>query len=212
MQYFYKLIVVAVFILGCAGVTAAENSMPAAEQQFAQLPLPTQLWIKLEAKREAATNSISKESVIKAVHSAGNGLNLADMSIENTIYYVMMNIAKDAENDIHDAMTELEKVNKKKKDQRDELAKQKSERSVVAGTIKVGAIQNSTHPKIVRSAALDAILVSKQLNFDSLSSLSEDQQLKLQAALDHRAKAEETLSNTLKKTSNVQSSIIGNMK
>jgi len=168
MQYFYKLIVAAVFILFCVGATAAGNSISTAEQQFTQLPLPTQLWIKLEAKREAATNSISKDSVIKAINSAGAGLNLANMPADTILFFVMMNIVKDAENDMRDVLAETEELNKKKKDQRDDLSKQKAERPAATGAIKVAAVQNSAHPKIVRSAALDEALVAKQLSYDSL--------------------------------------------
>lgn len=47
---------------------------------------------------------------------------------------------------------------------------------------------------------------------NSLSDLSEEDQLRLQMQMDRRSKAEETLSNTMKKQSDTENGIIKNMK
>jgi hypothetical protein len=58
----------------------------------------------------------------------------------------------------------------------------------------------------------DAEIETPQESRDSLSDLSEQQQLKLQRLTDRRAKAFETLSNLMKKFSETDQAIIGNLK
>ena len=49
-------------------------------------------------------------------------------------------------------------------------------------------------------------------NMDSMSELSEEDKLRLQAAMDKKDKAEKTLSNTLKSFQNTQRDLISNVK
>lgn len=58
------------------------------------------------------------------------------------------------------------------------------------------------------AAAHDALLAGR----DDLSEMSEIDSMRLQTAMDRRAKATEVLSNMLRKTSDTQQDIIDNLK
>ncbi len=188
MQFYRKLILAVALTFWAITALAAKGVTPAMEQQFAKLPLPTQLWIKLEAKREAATNTISRETALKAIDHAGRALNLASMPADDIVALVMMNIVKDAENDMREILDSVGQFNGKKNYLRDEAGKQKSQGSAAV-----------TPVKLSRSPVLDAALLAKKLDFNALQSLSNEQQVKLQLATDRYTKAEAILLNTPKK-------------
>ena len=58
----------------------------------------------------------------------------------------------------------------------------------------------------------EAVLSKISGGGDTLSELSQEQQLKFQTAMDRQSKASTTLSNILKKSSDTSQSIIQNMK
>jgi hypothetical protein len=63
-----------------------------------------------------------------------------------------------------------------------------------------------------RKAELDAATDELKAALDSMNELSEQQSLRLQMAMDRVSKAQETLSNLLKKLNDTEKSIIQNIK
>ena len=102
--------------------------------------------------------------------------------IEALVYLVMCQAVEEAQSDLKAIMAQTKAHIEEKKQTRE----------------RVGAAKNQNN------APGDPL--------DSLSELSEQQQLKLQSLMDERQKAEETVSNILKKQSDTASSIASNLK
>jgi hypothetical protein len=71
---------------------------------------------------------------------------------------------------------------------------------------------SATESLVGRNAPLAAIEHAFDQSLDSISDLSEEQQLRLQLAMDRRDKIFEMLSNILKKLSSTEQQIISNIK
>jgi hypothetical protein len=203
-------------MFGIATVEAAPAFPPGAEareaQLIAKLNPQARAWLKQEAMREAASNIASDAVATQAVRSAGPGLNLAGMSIEDAVMLVMMIVSRDADEDMRRMLTEMENARRQKQAMRQTIQNQKAAQASVNSQLRQEYAAQQARPKIARSAALDAYLTGQNVSYDSLSDMSQEQQLKLQMALDRRTKALQTLSNILKKTSDTSQGIIQNLK
>ena len=108
-------------------------------------------------------------------------LNLGD--VESLVALVMAQVARDADADLKNLLTELKLANKSKEELREALGRRTSGVRAVS---------------LVRPESLDV--------------LTEADALRLQMRLDRRAKCISAISGLLKKISDTQSSIVGNFK
>jgi predicted nucleic acid-binding Zn-ribbon protein len=115
----------------------------------------------------------------------------------------MMEATKSAQEDLKAVMDNVKKVNAQKQQQRANLAKaQQARTSEHPATNTVGTAIDPMKDKI------DA----PKHKLDSMSEMGETESLRLQMAMDRQSKFMQTLSNIMKKMSETQSAIIGNLK
>lgn len=163
--------------------------------------------------------------------------------IEELAFLVLMEAAKDSEEDLRQIMAHVKAINNAKASQRESMQKlQEVESGIRGAAAKSGnaskspctipdcrslvelsarlsqstargnrALQYNAPAQMTYAQALQLAEKMKQ-DLDSMSDLSQVDQMKLQQAMDRRSKMEEMISNLLKKISDTQSSIIGNLK
>lgn len=112
---------------------------------------------------------------------------------------VMMEAAKSSRDDLKAVMDAVKATNDKKAAQRDAMR------------ARTQAMQDVKDAKGAEDAKKNA-QAGAQVDKDSLSDMGEQDQLRLQMAMDRYSKAMATLSNLMQKNSDTSSAIIGNMK
>lgn len=113
--------------------------------------------------------------------------------IEALAFIVMMQAAKSAQDDLKSIMQGVKEVNE--------------------GKAKLRAMEtrpNAMSAITAQQLNADAVAINGKL--DSMSELSEEEQLRLQMAMDRRSKMMDALSNILKKLSDTSNAIIQNLK
>ena len=193
-------------------------------------------WIK----QTATSNRLSMDEagIRKLVSGYAGQNNLNNMDIEALVALVMMQVAKDNERDLKDAMEQVKKTNEEKQKMREaQEAMEKNKnamstqtldsfrslvRSGVNATQKTQTARLQTTPNVTKvnttvTAKASVTDIKKvqddmQAKQESLNELSEQRSLKMQMYMDRRSKTMETLSNIMKKISETQDSIIQNMK
>jgi hypothetical protein len=123
-----------------------------------------------------------------------SGLGAPD--IEELVFVVMAEAANDSESDLKSIMDGVQAINKQKDAQRSQM-----------NTINRNIAAPSAPPHGIGAAPTPTATAK-----DSLNELGEEQQLRLQMAMDRRTKFMEALSNIEKKIADTDSSIIGNLK
>jgi hypothetical protein len=150
--------------------------------------------------------------------------------IEALVLIVMMNAAKDAEADLQNVMSSMQKLNAARKALREEMERLKKEGAKLGKKgPKPAWLATITHAKtplgfayevLPATAATtcatpsspDACLDEDQQKSDTLDDLGEQLQLQLQMAMDRRSKFLTTLSNIMKKVESTSDTIIQNFK
>ncbi|MBZ5703540.1 MAG: hypothetical protein LAN84_17045 [Acidobacteriia bacterium] len=172
------------------------------------------------------------------VQQAGN-LSAADIS--ELVFLVMMQASKDAENDLRQAMGEVKAVTAAKQKLREVLNSAGREvaaagaangkapanapcniptcRALAEGAMQLATMTaQSRHPlRYGASGQLTYAQAQQEMDkmkrdLDSLGDLSEAESLRLQMAMDRRAKAVEILSNLMKKMEATSSAMVQNLK
>ena len=201
-----------VVVLAMATVTALTlaHAAPAAAAAVSPLPqdavaLEQRLLARLPARaglcatnagKEASQGEISEAAALAAARGCGPSLLNADLAALSFI--VMMEAAKAAQEDMKSIMGDVKAINQAKQNQR-QLG---SARLAVAGAAMRGPCSDG--PSCDQAALANSR--------DSLSDLSEQQQLQLQMATDRRTKALTLLSNMMRKIADTDATIIGNLK
>jgi len=193
-------------------------------------------WIK----QTATSNRLSMDEtgIRKLVSSYASQNNFNNMDIEALVALVMMQAAKDNEQDLKDAMEQIKKTNEEKQKLRDaQEAMEKNKNAMSTQTLdsfrsltktrinttqKTQTARLQANPTVTRvntpvntkasTTDIKKVQDDLQAKHDSLSELSEERSLKMQMLMDRRSKAMEMLSNIMKKISETQDSIIQNMK
>ena len=198
-------------------------------------------WVKSTAKNANEKNLGEREVRNQALQYGALG-SLGNGDIEALVLLVMMQASKSAEEDLKAIMAKVKATNEQKKALRDAMTKLNENRQAVtrvqADSFKLllqnrPVIQktNTTTVQPVRTVPRDTIRTGKlltsekvtmqeaddlkiklQTNHDSLSELSEEQQLKMQMVMDRMTKANSAASNMMKKFSDAAASIIQNLK
>jgi hypothetical protein len=194
--------------LGIVAAAAPPVTAPRDAHQVAALAPQALAWIRQEAQRESATNTISESAAAQAV--ARCGLDFGSMPIEDVVAFIMQAAQQDAESDLRQMLVSAQLVHAQKQAQR----RSGGEKHAAPASGQNGpALATQQMPTAVaRSPALDSYLGSLHLGYDALSDMTQEQQLRLQMALDRRNKAAETLANIQKKISDTNQGIIQNIK
>ena len=158
-------------------------------------------WVSAEAKKISRIPNASELTVKADIRTRFAGQPLGGGDVEALAFLVMMEATKEANEDLKAVMAETKSANEKKAAQRQAAAHAANSKLVVAN-IKV-------RPGVTAVKSADTTSAAKT---DSLGEMSEEQQLRLQMAMDRRTKAMETLSNLLNKMSDTQSNIVSNLK
>jgi len=194
-------------------------------------------WIKRTATT-ANNQKIDEAGIRKLAAGYATQNNFNEMDIEALVSLIMMQAAKDQEQDLKNTMAELKKKNEEKQKLREAQAlmeKNKNEMSrqkldsfkqitnlkvntvTTTPTTRVQTIQPS--PKVntqantqVSATEIKQVQDSLKSKLDSMNEMSEMTSLRLQMMMDRRSKFISTLSNIMKKISDTQSAIIQNMK
>jgi hypothetical protein len=115
---------------------------------------------------------------------AGQGL--SSMDVEDLAMLVMMTINQDAQNDLKSQLEDMQQANQQKQAQRAAAEAQKQQQAAMKDSLKK--------------------------HYDQLADISQEQQMKLQTYMDRMSKAEQALSNIMKKTSDTSAQVLQNLK
>lgn len=167
---------------GDQGVVAQAESVSA--QRMAQLSPGLQDWVRQEiARRGAAGPVVNEPSLRSAAANRLAGQKFSTADVDALVNLVMMMATKDAENDLRNQLRQTRANLAQKRAQRERAEADQEDAGKVTPAGK-----------------------------DSLSGMSEQQQLQLQMMMDRRQKLLETLSNLLKKAAETEQTITQNLK
>ena len=164
-------------------------------------------WVQDEGLRQAHGNP--SESAVAGAARERFGNDLSSMDIDALIQLVMMEAAQQEDQELRDQIAQMRAANQQKRAQREAAQKMHKEQA---------ASQDAIHAESARAepsgsrADPDANDATDKDDSDSLGDLTEMQQLRLQMYMERRQKAYEMLSNIMKKQSDTQDAIIGNLK
>src|SRR5664279_5034579 len=154
-----------------------------------KLSAPAKSWVQSEARVITGRNLSPSAMVSMAQADAKSrfaGQGLSGMDIDALVQMVMFTCAQDAQNDLKDQLAQMQKANQQKQAQR---------AAANAGKQQQAAIQDSIKD-----------------HQDQLGDMSQEMQMRMQMSMDRMSKAEEALSNIMKKNSDTANSIISNLK
>lgn len=146
-------------------------------------------WVGQEGKKLAMSPQKTGPDVnaIRAqVRARFAGQTFSDMDVESLVVMVMMETAAMEEQEIRDQLEQMKKVNAEKERLRAIVAELRKQREAVKDDLKA--------------------------KYDAMNEQSQVEQLRLQMMMDRRARLMETLSNLMKKFSDIQSTLIQNLK
>lgn len=163
------------------------------------------------AGRERQALQHFAQAVTTAYAAVGS---LEDADIEALAFIVLMEAAKSAAEDLRAIMAEVKAINEQKQSVRDHL---NTLDDIMADGCDDDDAANSDVVEVVDTcpetlAAIAARIEELRSQYDSLSELGEEQQLKLQMYMDRRSKTLSALSNIMKKLSDTGSQIVQNLK
>ena len=223
-------IVVAIFISGLAA--QSQQPFPANAEAFYQKAMTLINskyinWIKNTAQN-ASKQKMDESSIRNLATGYVTQNNLATMDIDALVNLIMMQTAKDEEQDLKNIMNEMEKTNKEKQQLRDAQNKMKQSQNsmtrqaldsfrLIAKSVNTTQTQpiKRTNVMMTRQASsteIKQVQDSLKSKLDSMNEMSEMTSMRLQMAMDRRSKFVSTLSNIMKKISQTEDSIIQNMK
>lgn len=201
----------------CFGITYSQQTEipPRADTLYNHLMNAARLAIKNWVFSTAAKykgKEVTKEQAIADVKQASNTLgNLNDADIEAIAFLVLMQAAKSAQEDLKGIMGEVKKMNEDKVSQRQQ-ANNIKQSSAQMKTQARAEYKKADSLKPLRSAAITMKATELKDKKDNMSDFTTKQQLRMQMIMDHRNKVYEAISNMMKKISETEQSIIGNLK
>jgi hypothetical protein len=198
--------------------TVAVSSEQRALTSQSKLGPQSRAFVAREGARLAAGGDAS-EATLRANITAANLGSLGNDDIEALMMLVLMQAAQDAQDDLRSVMEETKAANAQKQELRTKGA---ARGAPAVSNPPAGAILNRPMLKAAAQPAytldrpgrppLQTQIDQLKPQLDSLSDLSDVEQLRLQQLMDRRQKLFETLSNLMKKFSDTQSAIVSNMK
>jgi len=193
------------------------QNQPRHGQQMAQLAPSLRGWVIQEGRVLAKSQAdLEVDGFRQVVRTRLAGQDFSEMDIEALVQLLAMETARQADEDLREVMAEMQARNDAKKAMREssqasrELQMQARQEAAGMQSAKAPAKDLAATDTAAREVAVVEADPAAQL--DSLSGLGETEQLRMQMAMDRRAKAMETLSNLLKKSSDTASTITANLK
>lgn len=188
-------------------------------------------WVKTTAAEVNAKNLAEEDIRNRATRYAGQGIK-DQQDIEALISLVMMQCAKDQQEDLKSIMAQVKSLKEQKEKLRNMIANANKQRTLSAvqmdsidllnrKTVALKQRQNPDTIKLVRSSSwvktvskneMDAIVTKLKNDLDSMSEMGEMESLRMQMLMDRRSKIMSTLSNLLKKISKTADEIVQNLK
>jgi hypothetical protein len=221
------LLAAALAALPTAGPAQEPLEFPPGAEATAERLMPrvgprTLVWIRQEAAREAANDTASEATAVRAVNSNRALGNLSDSDVTAIVFLVMMEAAKSAREDLKAIMAGVKQID----DAKAALRQPAQRATAAASTPRIAAPPATTalqrpvasahraavQPRPMPKPVFDAQLERAKNDLDSLSEMRETESLRLQLAVDRQAKMMSTLSNLLKKMSESSSTITQNLK
>jgi|GEM_PF-4377765 len=127
---------------------------------------------------------------------------IQNMDIDALIQLVLMEVAKDSSDDMRNLMNEMQEVNQKKKEQREAMREMQK---------KIKDCESTNCPRRELESYKIQLKGLKE-KLDSLNETGEEQQFLVQRYMNRMTKADQILSNILKKLSETAGQIISNLK
>ena len=164
-------------------------------------------WVRTEGRQQAQGQP--SQSAIAAAARARFGNDLFSIDIDALVGLILMESARESEQELRDQLAQMQKSNRQKQAQREAAQKMRQDRSALQD--KSRAEYRAAQP-IDSRAALAAYVARVSDGKDSRSEMSEMDQMQLQMVMDRRQKALEMLRHLMKKLSDTQNIIISNLK
>jgi hypothetical protein len=228
----YKIVAFFVAVVAFVPVPSRADDMPlfppGAEQRegnlLASIGPQTRMWITQEARREVSSGQASEYTARVAL---GTLPDIATEDIDQLVFLVMMEMARDADADLQAQMDEMNKINARKQAQRDHGQKmrqtantsQMQEPAIASAAPTVATRAEAVQPGVriyTRQATSDRAPADTANNttdtLDSMNEVSEMNSLRLQMMMDRQAKFISALSNIMERISETQDTLVGNMK
>lgn len=152
-----------------------------------------------QTAKQLRNRKVNEDSLFKVMKSNPALSSLNGMDIEALCFLVLMQASQSAQDDLKSIMSEVKSINNQKSSLRNQMQSQQIS-SVKTDSLKKKNNVVNTNPKLT--------LAKK----DSLSDISQMQQIRLQMAMDRKNQLESALSNMMKKISSTQNQIIQNLK
>jgi hypothetical protein len=194
-------------------------------------------WIK-STSVNVKTRNIDEAGIRKLASGYGSQYNFNNMDIEALVALVMMQCAKDQEQDMKNMMKEIKKRNEEKQNLREAqqameqnknamssqmldsfklLTTTKANTVIKTQTTRVQTVPTATKvntPVVTKVSDVEIKEVQDaiKIKHDSISELNEAQILQMQRQMDKRSKLEDSISNIMRKIAETQNSIIQNLK
>jgi hypothetical protein len=192
-------------------------------QRMATLSPSLREWVQVQGRKNLQAPA-GADAIGAAARERLAGQQFADADIETLVQLVMMETAKDADEELRDAMAQMQAANRQKQAMRDSVQRSREAQREMKGALRDSYDQRTqlapvapakvtvvAPPPAAPSTALAQAETAPEAT-DSLGDLSSDKQLRLQMLQDRRAEAMEMLANIMKKQSETSSTIIGNLK
>lgn len=180
-----------------ARVVAFEMPAGLSVQQFQRLQNSARAFAA--GRDEVAIRHFSN-AVYDAIGTSG-----PDADIESLAFIVLMQMAREAAEDLKAIMAEVKAINNKKAAQRELLA---DLREIAADGGEVGDCRREP----CEAPSLEARIAEVQDELDAMNEQSELLTLRLQMSMDRHARLLQTLSNIMKKISDTADQIVSNLK
>ena len=208
------------------------------DPQMASLSPSLRAWVSTQARANLDSGADpDTDSIADAAQQRLAGQEFSKTDIDQLVQWVMMETARQADADLRDAMEQMRAANQQKARQREAAAAQKQSQAGVsaaaradyesrAQTRTVACVKAPCLPAMAATPPQPAQIrlvaptgpnlasppADSDQDKDSLSDMTETQQLRMQMLMDRRSKAMETLSNLMKKNADTQSAILSNLK
>lgn len=175
-------------------------------QRMATLAPSLRQWVVEEGRRRADSGPDIDE-IAGAVRVRLAGQDFSAMDVNALVQMVLRESYRQTTEDLRAVMEEMKTVNEQERAQREAARKARQRQKE---SLRDAYEQRSSTTSVERP--LQAKLAPIQDESDSLSELSEEQQLKMQMYMDRMTKADAAMSNAMKKFSETSSTIVSNLK
>lgn len=221
------LLVLALLLPSPAPAQVPAGAEAAAARLLQRVGPQTRNWIRQEAAPEHAAGTASESAARRGVGANPSFGALPGGDVEALVFLVLMEAAKSAQEDQKAMMEQMKQVNEAKAALRHRMQQTKRESAELAGNARnrdanapqriaarpaLSPERAAVHPRPLPKAQFDRQLRSARDDYESLNEMGEAQSLRLQMAMDRRAKLMSTLSNMLKKMSETNATMTSNLK